>query len=233
MSLFIIFKQKMILKPFNTLHMYNKKNFLFINKKHSHSISNNKTSKIYGNSLSNKDKILKENKDKCGIYRWISSTNNYSYIGSSINITKRLRRYYNINYLNNKIVRDNSLIYRALLKQGYKNFNLEILEYCNRNYLFNREQYYLDLLKPEYNICKTAGSMLGFKHSAKTRLNFKNRDTGTGHITYITTKENIHIKTYNSIRSAAKNLGVSHTTLIRYINKNKLFNSIYYIKTNI
>jgi molybdenum-dependent DNA-binding transcriptional regulator ModE len=73
--------------------------------------------------------------------------------------------------------------------------------------------------------------MLGFKHSEETRLNFKNRDTGTGHVTYITTEENVHIKTHKSIRSAAKSLGVSHTTLIRYINKKKLFKSIYYIKT--
>ena len=31
-----------------------------------------------------------------------------------------------------------------------------------------REQYYLDSLKPEYNIAKIAYSTLGYKHSAKT-----------------------------------------------------------------
>ena len=29
---------------------------------------------------------------------------------------------------------------------------------------------------PEYNICKKAGSMLGFKYSSKTLLKFKNRN---------------------------------------------------------
>ena len=31
-----------------------------------------------------------------------------------------------------------------------------------------REQYYLDLLKPEYNVLEQAGSSLGFKHKAET-----------------------------------------------------------------
>lgn len=31
--------------------------------------------------------------------------------------------------------------------------------------LVQREQYYLDLFKPEYNILNTAGSVLGLKHT--------------------------------------------------------------------
>ena len=41
---------------------------------------------------------------------------------------------------------------------------------CEINILIEREQYYLDLLKPEYNILKIAGSMLGFKHSEATKI---------------------------------------------------------------
>jgi group I intron endonuclease len=44
------------------------------------------------------------------------------------------------------------MIYRALLKYGYASYKLDILEYCKTNALIEREQYYLDLLKPEYNI---------------------------------------------------------------------------------
>lgn len=186
----------------------------------------------YGNSLLNKYNILRENKGKCGIYRWTDSINNHSYVGSSINISKRLSKYYSLNYLNKKISVDNSRIYRALLNHGYSKFNLEILEYCNENSLLNREQYYLDLIKPEYNICKKAGSMLGFKHSAKTLLKFKNRDTGTGHVTILINNINKYTKTYNSIRAAAKSIGSNHTTLKRYINKDKLLKGVYYIKSN-
>ena len=63
-----------------------------------------------------------------------------------------------------------------MLKYGYSNFTLEILEYCEKINAINREQYYLDLLNPEYNILQTAGSLLGFKHSAETLEKFKNRE---------------------------------------------------------
>lgn len=188
---------------------------------------------IYNNLVLNKHNIFKDNKDKSGIYKWTLLINNKSYIGSSTNITKRLRKYFCSNYLSSKIVKYNSRIYKALLNYGYSNFKLEILEYCDNKDLISREQYYLDLFKPKLNICKTAGSMLGFKHSAKTLLKFKNRKTVTSHVTYIFNKDNLHIETYNSIRTAAKNIGVSHTTLIRYIDKNKLLKKLYYIKSNI
>lgn len=45
-----------------------------------------------------------------------------------------------------------SIIYKALEKYGHANFNLKILEYCPVNDLMLREQYYLDTLKPDYNI---------------------------------------------------------------------------------
>ena len=60
------------------------------------------------------------------------------------------------------------LIHKALLKYGYSGFKLEILEYCDKDDLLNREQYYLDLLKPEYNIYQKAGSPLGYKHREET-----------------------------------------------------------------
>jgi group I intron endonuclease len=56
-----------------------------------------------------------------------------------------------------------------LLKYGYSNFSLYILEYCESDVLIKREQYYIDKLKPHYNICKTAGSTFGKKHSMQTR----------------------------------------------------------------
>ena len=75
-------------------------------------------------------------------------------------------RYYNIKY----IVRTSksSLICRALLKYGYSAFSLEILEYCNKEDIISREQYYIDTLNPEYNILKVAGSLFGYKHSIES-----------------------------------------------------------------
>lgn len=62
----------------------------------------------------------------------------------------------------------NSKIHNALLKYGYNSFSLEIIEYCDPSNCIEREQYYIDLLNPEYNILKTAGSLLGFKHSKES-----------------------------------------------------------------
>ena len=49
-------------------------------------------------------------------------------------------------------------INRALLKYGYSNFSLSILEYCDINMLMLREKHYLVLIKPEYNLTLKPGS---------------------------------------------------------------------------
>jgi group I intron endonuclease len=64
------------------------------------------------------------------------------------------------------------------LKYGYSNFSLDILEYCKPDLLIKREQYYIDLLDPEYNILKVAGSVLGFKHSEATKVQMSINNTG-------------------------------------------------------
>lgn len=56
-----------------------------------------------------------------------------------------------------------------MLKQGYFNFSLDIIEYCDPSLLIQKEQYYIDLLKPEYNILEKAGSRFGTKQSEETK----------------------------------------------------------------
>lgn len=124
--------------------------------------------KTYSNADALRLVILKENRNKSGIYRWVNLLNGKSYIGSSVNLARRLKEYYSIYYLENEGKKNNSLIYRAILKNGYSNFRIDILEYCVLEILIEREQYYLDTLQPEYNILKTAGSLKGFKHSEAT-----------------------------------------------------------------
>jgi len=106
----------------------------------------------YNNSLLNKLNVLKENKDKSGIYRWVNKINSENYVGRSINLSSRFRSYYSKKFLINKILTGNSRICRALLFYNYYNFDLEILEYCDKKLIVEREQYYIDLLKPRYNI---------------------------------------------------------------------------------
>ena len=59
--------------------------------------------------------------------------------------------------------------------EGYSKFRIEILEYCEPTDTISREQYYLDKLKPEYNILTKAGSSLGFKHSEETLVKLRGR----------------------------------------------------------
>jgi group I intron endonuclease len=75
-------------------------------------------------------------------------------------------QYYNIKYITRAA--KSSLICRALLKYGYSSFRLEILEYCDPSSIIEREQYYIDLLKPEYNILQVAGSLFGYKHTPES-----------------------------------------------------------------
>lgn len=43
--------------------------------------------------------IIKQNRGKAGIYRWINKVNGKSYIGSSVNLTIRFNVYFNKNRL--------------------------------------------------------------------------------------------------------------------------------------
>lgn len=47
---------------------------------------------------------------------------------------------------------------------------MEILEFSDKKDLLSREQYYLDILKPEYNILIKAYSTMGVKPTEETRL---------------------------------------------------------------
>lgn len=92
-------------------------------------------------------------------------------MGSSTDLTQRLYSYYSIK----RISSSKSPIYQALYKYGFSNFRFEILEYCTVENLIEREQHYLNLRLPEYNILQVAGSSFGFKHSDKTFELFRNR----------------------------------------------------------
>lgn len=103
---------------------------------------------IYYNADVQKKKILGETRKKAGVYLWKNLVNEYKYVGSSVNLKKRFYDYYSVEYLK---VKRGKLINFSLLYNGYSNFSLEILEYCDIKDLLKREKYYIGLLKPEYN----------------------------------------------------------------------------------
>lgn len=143
------------------------KTILFLQKSFSSDAKNNfdvKPQIKYYNADADKVNIFANNRKKIGVYRWINNFKGKTYIGSFINLSVRFYTYYSLRYL----AKSNRPMERALLKYGFSNFSLEILEYCNLEDLLKREQYYLDTLKPEYNIVEIAGSTLGYKHSEES-----------------------------------------------------------------
>jgi group I intron endonuclease len=132
----------------------------------------------YDNVELDKDRILKENKDKSGVYRLTNLENQKTYIGSSVNLRRRFHVYYSTARLRTS----NMAIYKALLKYGPSKFSLEIIEYCDLYKVVSKEQEYINLLKPCYNLNPTAGSSLGYKHSeealAKLSANMSARMRG-------------------------------------------------------
>jgi group I intron endonuclease len=121
---------------------------------------------VYTNADTQKEAVLKDNKGKAGVYCWINIQSGKKYVGSSIDLWRRFMQYYNIKCITK--TSKSSYICRALLKEGYSAFRIEILEYCDPSLVIMREQHYIDLLNPEYNILKIAGSLFGYKHSPES-----------------------------------------------------------------
>ena len=173
--------------------------------------------KHYNNALINKSKILLENKGKSGIYRWINKLNNKTYVGSGLNLSKRVGEYYS----KSELTRNYRPIHAALLKYGYENFILEILEYCEAYKLVVREQYYLNNLNPEYNVLKYAYSVLGYKHSPENIAKFKLKNISEEHKYLLSTihrGKEVSKETKNKLSLATtnyrKNNPLSHESLI-------------------
>lgn len=120
----------------------------------------------YTNADTQKELLLNDNKSKAGVYCWTHLESGKTYVGSSVDLYRRFMQYYNIKYITRAA--KSSLICKALLKYGYSSFKLEILEYCDPSLVIEREQYYIDLLKPEYNILQIAGSLFGYKHTPES-----------------------------------------------------------------
>jgi group I intron endonuclease len=105
------------------------------------------------------------------IYFIENTINDKIYIGSATNLIKRWNMHKH-QLRNNK--HHSILLQRAWNKYGEEVFEFGILETVDKDNLINREQYFLDLIKPfdpliGYNICPIAGSSLGVKQSEQTR----------------------------------------------------------------
>jgi group I intron endonuclease len=141
---------------------------------------------IYHDAEIDKSRVIEENKGKAGIYLWTHKESNKLYVGSAVDLSKRLRRYYILSDL--EIA--NNYISRAIIHYTHSAFFLFILEYIDisklskketRELILEREQHYIDSLLPEYNILKVAGSSLGYKHLEESLLKMSLTKSGENH----------------------------------------------------
>ena len=127
-------------------------------------IDNLKPINIYNNFKESRSLILKQEKDKLGIYCLVNNVNKHTYIGSSIHLANRMKNYLNPAFLKSK-QNINMPITKALLKYDTHNFSLWILEYVDINDISIRETYYITSVMPYYNVLKQGYSSLGYVHT--------------------------------------------------------------------
>lgn len=102
-----------------------------------------------------------------GIYQITNAVNGKRYIGSAVDLKRRRRDHLTRLHHNQH---HNQHLQRAFDKHGEASFLFSVLEAVDDvSRLILREQYYLDTLNPEYNICPTAGSPLGIRHTKEAR----------------------------------------------------------------
>jgi group I intron endonuclease len=83
------------------------------------------------------------------------------YVGSAVNYNKRFKQHcYNL--FKNKHC--NIKIQNHFNKYGKEDLIYEVIEFVElKENLINREQHYIDTLRPFFNICQKAGNTLGYK----------------------------------------------------------------------
>ena len=120
------------------------------------------------------------------------------------------------------------------------------MEYCSYEDVLKREQYFLDLYKPHYNIATIAGSTLGYKHSQESLDKMRNiilsdevreRKTLATMNASIANRLPISVKnrktndltSYASLTEAGKALGVTTSAVSQALLHNRLIKKTYSI----
>lgn len=110
-----------------------------------------------------------------GIYKIESITNGKIYIGSAVNIKRREKEHFN-NL--KKRTHVNIILQNHVNKHGVDDLVFTVIETCFKERLIMQEQYYIDTLKPEFNICFIAGSTLGLKWKEEAKQRQREINTG-------------------------------------------------------
>jgi group I intron endonuclease len=123
-------------------------------------------------------------KTKPGIYKITNLVTGYSYVGSSKNVSKRIKTH---KYALRNGYKYNIRIREDLEKFGFDSFVFELIEYCSIDDCLNREQYWFEKLNPFYNVWPSVYNAKGrlytenqlkkfsVKREIKDKLSFSNK----------------------------------------------------------
>ena len=113
-----------------------------------------------------------------GIYCLKNTIDSRCYVGSAQKLNYRL---WNHKHRLVKGTHANKILQNFVNKYGISTIYFEILESVDINNLIEREQYYIDSLKPEFNILPKAGSSAGTIMSEEQKLKISKNRTGILH----------------------------------------------------
>ena len=131
------------------------------------SATDDSTSDIKTDSTKN---VLNDTTMKSGIYKIINTVDEKYYVGSSINVKKRINRHFD---QLRKGKHHNIKLQRAYDKYGAENFKSICVEEVESDLRLTQEQLYLDVCKlnkeSNYNISYVAQSPKGYRHNEFTK----------------------------------------------------------------
>jgi group I intron endonuclease len=194
-----------------------------------------------------------------GIYMIHNTISKKSYIGSAVNIYKRIFGKSSWSHL--KSLSENRHINKHLQsaynKHGVSVFTFRILEICNKELLLEREQFYLDtklcakepkkFRKKAYNICPVAGSPLGRKMNSTfkkkcslSKAGSKNPMFGKKGINHPNNlkiiqydSNGVFMSVFNNVTEASELLSISQNSIRNSIQKGYMGGEYYWKRFSI
>ena len=126
------------------------------------------------------EKLYSRNKKVCGIYIIQNIKNLKVYVGYSSDLYTR-----EIKHLGDlrKGIHTNTHLQNAWNKEGSANFKFLVIEYCNKEELAVREDYWCKILRSNdreygYNLAETDAKANTFNHSEETKKKISNKNKG-------------------------------------------------------
>jgi group I intron endonuclease len=145
-------------------------------------------------------------KNMSGVYKLTHQKRGIFYIGSAVCLYSRLHAHYsNLK----KGVHDNKILQAVYNRHGRENLIWDILEICDSQKVIEREQFYIDQLNPEMNICRYAQNSKGYKHTEESKRKFSASRKGNKN----SLGRKLSEETKQKIATKAKERGISETCI--------------------